>query len=115
MARWKELYRRSLKNSQINASANEVFFNSATDREELTRYGSFNRVIIFNYSNYDAEIRINGLTDNVIPLSARAGAVIEPDDGILFNFIQIVNLDAVNNIAANDISMRAAIAEYQGA
>lgn len=107
---WKEVFSENKKNAQIAASGSETFQPSADNRR---KYTNMNRLLVDNASSYKSEIRLDGLNSRgkVFPLPSNTVMGIEPNDGINFNSVQIVNLDGSNAIAADDITIRYAKAE----
>ena len=101
---WKEVYRNQSMNAEIAASSSEDFAISASDTAAAKKYGSFNRAIISNLSDYPIRISLDG---NIFTEMGSQGiAVIDPEDGLFFNLIRITNLSAAAAIVANKISIR---------
>ena len=100
-----EVFRLSDKNAEIPASGTWQFRLSNNILEE---HEFMNLFLISNNSLRDAEIRINGSTSNTMPLKASDTIGLVLDDGIRFQYLDIVNLDGVNVILIDTINIRVA-------
>jgi hypothetical protein len=89
----------------INAAASYQVGNDYDSLVRKDRYGSFNRLIITSISTTDFLIDLdNG--KKTFYLYNRGQIVIEPKDGIFFNYIKITNITAVNSSGGDvNISM----------
>ena len=104
MTLWKEIYRNQGFNSEISASSTEDFATDNVDLASRNKYGSFNRLIVSNLSDYPIRITLDAET--FTEMGAQGIAIIDSDDGISFNLIRITNLDSSNAIPANKVSVR---------
>lgn len=111
-SKWKEVYSSSAKNANIAASGVENIKSSEAD---IRKYGQFNRLNVDNSldGGQDIEVRLDGLTTTGKLFRVTKGIVfgIEPEDGILFSFVQIVNLSSANQHDADKTLIRWAKAE----
>lgn len=81
----------------------EVDFGANPGTFNRKEYAPFNSLVVTNNSTEDIEIRLERSSTKAIVLLDGQILIIEPEDGILFYDIDIVNRDAVNGISANEI------------
>jgi hypothetical protein len=110
---WKEIFKDSQYNTAIAASGNENFISTAQQRVE---FGPFNRLMIKNRDSVAIKILLDGLNEagKIFELAAGETLLIEPEDGITFNYVNVINLDTVNAETADTILIRWAKAIQAG-
>jgi len=105
MTSYKERYSFSTQLQAIAAAATDTFGNKATERDiqrQRDKWGSMNRMIVTSRAEENLEIRLDGLDTRLIAVITGLGgaAVIAPEDGIFFDWVEITNVSAVTT--AND-------------
>lgn len=106
----KTIYSIKIENAEtIAASGIWQPKDSQLSEEDVSRYGPFNDLTIFNNSDKDCEVRLQGGVESAKGAEfLPAGSILkwDVDEGIRFNRPVIYNRDTVNAIAANQIIMQ---------
>lgn len=102
---WRETLSNHAYNAIVVAGAKETIADSVGNRRQ---YGPFNRLMVKNRDAVDIQIQIDGLTQGgyIFEIAAGETLLIEPEDGIKFDFIVKKNLDAVVAEVADNILIR---------
>jgi len=85
------VYQNNVQNAQINADGSEVFGNDHTDQEARQKHGSFNRLIIKNRSSNSVRLTLDDVRI-FTEIAPSENLIIEPSDGIYFDFFKITDL-----------------------
>ena len=102
---WKETFTDSAYNTAIVATAKEAIIST---KENRAFHAPFNRLLIHNRDTVDIKINLDGLASagKIFELSAGETILIEPEDGVTFDFLTQTNLDAAAAETANKILFR---------
>lgn len=110
---WQSFYEENAVNAEIAAggTASAILLATNASKQSISKYNqSFNTLEINNNSsNCDVTIQLDGLTTRARKIAARGNWVIEPENGIFFNVIKVINLSAANALTAGDLVANAAI------
>lgn len=112
MAIWTSLYEESATNAEIAAggTAFEDFFSSAAAKDNIAKHKqSFNALEINNDSTEVLHIQLDNLSTRQRTLFSKSSITINPEDGIFFNSVRVVNTDTANAVSASEVRLNARI------
>lgn len=111
MAAFREVWRKSFSAGAINASESEAFGADLDTQQSRDRYGSANFLVITSLASEHFRIDLDGITDRTIGILAPGGSfVINPEDGIYFDHVSLVNVSASNS-GADEVKIKMARSE----
>jgi hypothetical protein len=102
---WIEDFANSSYNSALAAAAVETITDTKHNKE---KFGPFNRLLVSNRDAVDIKIQFNGLSTEgrIIEIPAGGTFLLEPEDGVTFDFITQTNLDSAVAESASKILFR---------
>lgn len=110
----KEVYRENFENGAGDLAAATPTWNIRPSSKNVQDFAPFNIIWIFNDSDEKVQVKFDGDADNYIIVDPKTTAGINLEDGISFNTVDLVNLDA-GDPANNEVRVRIArIMDIQG-
>jgi len=108
MADWLELYSNAVVNAEIAASATEIFGSEEGDKQNRSKFGSFNFLTLTSSSSEGISLKLDG-QQVFARLNGSGAVIIEAKDGKFFNYFEITN-NGASAVTASDINIRYGVA-----
>ena len=103
---YKNLFMKTEKNAEIATSGKAIFAQNTATQEAINKHGSLNTFLITSISANEMEVRLNDDTGRLVFRLKGSGTVgLKAEQGIMFNFLSIVNLDAGVVVTAEDVTV----------
>ena len=103
---YKNLFMKTEKNAEIATSDKAFYGQDTASREAINKHGSFNTFLITSISSNEIEVRLNDDTGRLVFRLKGSGTVgLKAEQGIMFNFLSLVNLDAGVVVTADDVTV----------
>lgn len=103
---YKNQFMKTEKNAEIAVSGKAIYGQNTATREAINKFGSLNTFLVTSLSANEIEVRLNDDTGRVVSRMKGSGSVgLKAEQGIFFDFISVVNLDAGVVVTANDLTI----------
>jgi len=112
--KWIAKYLNTAQNAEIAASSSEIFAAAQADVEAKQRYGSFNKLELYNESALDVRLELDGLTTRRRTIFAKSGFAIAPEEGIFFDTLKVTNLSSTTALAVDLLNINYGRLELEG-
>lgn len=103
----KEVYRENFANGAADLAAATPTWEIRPSKYNQRMFGPFNIIWVFNDADEKLQVRFNGQSGNYVIVNPNTVFGTNLEDGLNFNFIDIVNLDA-GDPAASEVRVRLA-------